>query len=59
MYYEVRDVGVLVVRASEDRVDPRGKLIPETLSLRALGLLERLADDGTAMSPPDATPDPE
>lgn len=48
MYYEVREIGVLVVRATEDRIDPRGRMIPESLSLRSLKLLDRLAQDQTA-----------
>lgn len=63
MYYEVKGVGVLVVRATEDAIDSRGRLIPETLSLRDSKLLARLADDQTAMprwsDADDAMPDPE
>lgn len=60
MYYEVKGVGVLVVRAVEDVTDARGRLMPETLSLRDSKLLDRLADDQTAMpqwsDEDDATP---
>lgn len=59
MYLEVAEVGVLVVRATSDAIDPRGRMIPETLSLRSAKLLDRLAEEQTSLPPPgqDDAPD--
>jgi hypothetical protein len=53
VYLEVAEVGVLVVRATSDEIDPRGRLIPETLSLRSAKLLDRLEQDQTPLPPVD------
>jgi hypothetical protein len=57
VYLEVAEVGVLVVRATSDARDPRGNLIPETLSLRSAKLLDRLAEEQTSLPPWDDGPD--
>lgn len=60
VYYEVRELGVLVVRAESDGDDPKGTLYPLTMSLRSSALLARLAEDQTPLPPSaDATPDQE
>lgn len=60
LYYEVAEVGVLVVRAESHYDDGEGTLQPVTVSLRSLRILERLDQTGTPMpppSPPDVSDD--
>lgn len=59
MYLEVAGVGVLVVRATSDARDPRGNLIPETLSLRSAKLLDRLAKEQTSLPLPEQDDGPD
>jgi hypothetical protein len=66
VYLEVAEVGVLVIRATSDAIDPRGRLIPETMSLRSAKILDRLAETQTPLPPwtddgadADATQNPE
>lgn len=58
LYYEVCELGTLVVRAESRYDDHAGELRPVTMSLRNLAILDRLAEMQTPVPPPDPETDP-